>query len=63
VLKQVGSGKGGIDRAEALEGKFAVDSPVEERRFEPSVPLAIKTLLWHAFRRPLAVRQQSRGAR
>ena len=29
LLKQVGSGKGGIDRAEAREGKFAVDSPVE----------------------------------
>ena len=34
-----GSGKGGIDRAEALEGKFAVDSPVEGTGFEPSVPL------------------------
>ena len=38
MLKQVGSGKGGIDRAEALEGKFAVDSPVEDRGFELPVP-------------------------
>jgi hypothetical protein len=44
VLKQVGSGKGGIDRAEALEGKFAVDSPVERTRFEPPVPPRARTL-------------------
>ena len=43
--------------------KFAADSALEERRFELSVPLAVKTLLGRAFRRPLAVRQQSRGAR
>ena len=47
----------------AVEGTGERDSPVEERRFEPSVPLAVKTLSGRAFRRPLAVRQQSRGAR
>jgi hypothetical protein len=31
LLKQVGFGKGGIDRAEALEGKFAVDSDSNHR--------------------------------
>jgi hypothetical protein len=39
--------------------KFAADSALEERRFELSVPLAVKTLLGRAFRRPLAVRQQT----
>jgi hypothetical protein len=33
----------------------------EERRFEPSVPLAVKTLLGHTFRRPLVVRQPPEG--
>src|SRR6266446_6174979 len=28
------------------------DSPLEERRFKPSVPLAVKTPLGHTFRRP-----------
>ena len=32
------------------EVRFARDSPLEERRFEPSVPLAVKTLLGHTFR-------------
>jgi hypothetical protein len=53
------------DRGEAAlaQIEFATDSPLEEKRFEPSVPLAVKTPLGHTFRRPLAVRQQSRGAR
>jgi hypothetical protein len=29
--------------------RFAEDSPLEERRFEPLVPLAVKTLLGHTF--------------
>ncbi len=36
----------------ATEDTGERDSPLEERRFEPSVPLAVKTPLGHAFRRP-----------
>jgi hypothetical protein len=32
--------------------EFAADSSLEGTRFEPSVPLAVKTLLGHAFRKP-----------
>jgi hypothetical protein len=50
-----------IGRTLTLGG--GAESSLEERRFEPSVPLAVKTPLGHTFRRRLAVRQQSRGAR
>ena len=43
-----------IGRTLTLGG--GAESSREERRFEPSVPLAVKTPLGHTFRKPLAVR-------
>jgi hypothetical protein len=44
--------RGGFSPAEGRKGLVRPDSVQEGTRFEPSVPLAVKTLLGHAFRRP-----------
>src|SRR5262245_44040879 len=60
---QVETGATAATLADNVCGTAETDSLSEESRFEPLVPLAVKTLLGHAFPETLAVRQQPREAR
>lgn len=45
VCEGLGRSPGRANRVEAVWGKFAVDSPLEQSGFELSVPLALKLVV------------------